>query len=455
MASLAISKYAILHPNVSFHIYPHGTILQREVENHDIRKRVSTFTLNESAKAILSLCDGSRTVGQILEQTVLYFSGNFEKIFNQSHNYLQQMVKESYVQLLDFPTRNNTIQITGSANYYIPRHLSIELTDACNLRCGHCYRNSGRQQSNELPLKVLIPIIEEFSKIGVRVVELTGGEPTFYREFDRALEVCVNCFHLVAVVSNGYFFNEERIAEMVKFRNKIVVQIDLDGPNPEIHAQIRGSRASFYKAASAIQKLTNNGIIVRAVMNLFSGNFAYIEDVCCLAKKLGATAFSASPILDIGRGKTMQGLSIEQLRLLSGRIEKMKEEYPNFIFSGENLSGDMNKEGENCGAGWRSMVLGPTGTLRPCLMLPESYLSFGNVVKNKMLDVLSQAPSIFMHNLPTPNKEICGDCNFHPFCTSCMIRPIYAKEMMLKNNKEWQCRWNNREQFLQKINIPN
>jgi sulfatase maturation enzyme AslB (radical SAM superfamily) len=42
--------------------------------------------------------------------------------------------------------------VNSSANWLMPLSAMIELTDGCNLRCGHCYKTDHVSNVNELPV---------------------------------------------------------------------------------------------------------------------------------------------------------------------------------------------------------------------------------------------------------------------------------------------------------------
>ena len=62
------------------------------------------------------------------------------------------------------------------------KRVVVELTNRCNLACGHCF--SGRHGgSDDLPLDVLAIVLEGALSHGFEHVTYTGGDPTVHSDF--------------------------------------------------------------------------------------------------------------------------------------------------------------------------------------------------------------------------------------------------------------------------------
>lgn len=74
------------------------------------------------------------------------------------------------------------------------RYLRVSLTDRCNLRCKYCMPEEGEEFAGTSPggdlltTEELAYLIGFFVRLGVRKVRLTGGEPTFRKDFGRIVE---------------------------------------------------------------------------------------------------------------------------------------------------------------------------------------------------------------------------------------------------------------------------
>ena len=70
-------------------------------------------------------------------------------------------------------------------------YLRLSITDRCNLRCQYCM---SERNMNFLPREELLTfeeikrVVKIFSKIGIKKIRLTGGEPLVRRNFSDILE---------------------------------------------------------------------------------------------------------------------------------------------------------------------------------------------------------------------------------------------------------------------------
>lgn len=60
---------------------------------------------------------------------------------------------------------------------YIFKSASIDLTYKCNLRCRHCYNNSGERLGEEMSSEDVMQIAKELSALEVESICICGGEP--------------------------------------------------------------------------------------------------------------------------------------------------------------------------------------------------------------------------------------------------------------------------------------
>jgi len=85
-----------------------------------------------------------------------------------------------------------------------PISINLDLTTACNFRCGHCIdidviNSNGKFDHNKLLLS-----LENMIKGGLRSVSLIGGgEPTLYSQFEEIVEFLKGNGVQVAIISNG------------------------------------------------------------------------------------------------------------------------------------------------------------------------------------------------------------------------------------------------------------
>ena len=55
--------------------------------------------------------------------------------------------------------------------------ISWNTTNKCNLKCSHCYRDSGKESQGELNTEEAKQLIDEIAKANFKIMIFSGGEP--------------------------------------------------------------------------------------------------------------------------------------------------------------------------------------------------------------------------------------------------------------------------------------
>jgi hypothetical protein len=133
----------------------------------------------------------------------------------------------------------------------------------CNLHCDYCcVRSSPTVLRRELGLARVQRITSEAPELGVKEIFVTGGEPFLLENIDEILACCAAAAP-TTVLTNGMLFVGRRAESLGALpRNRIVLQISLDSPTPELHDLHRG-RGSWARAREGIQRARAQGFRVR------------------------------------------------------------------------------------------------------------------------------------------------------------------------------------------------
>ena len=137
------------------------------------------------------------------------------------------------------------------------RMLNIYLTNACNLRCPHCFMRSGLPLANELPTAEWLRILSEFKAEGGESVTFSGGEPLMNRDFETILTHAHQIGLSTTILSNGILWTEEQITRLSPSISEI--QISIDGFDESSNAKIRGA-GHFDRVVRNVILMANSGI---------------------------------------------------------------------------------------------------------------------------------------------------------------------------------------------------
>lgn len=412
--------------------------------------------INITARDILCYCDGTRTVREVLAQVVAD-SGSTQneseasEFVNCCITFIEQAVQYGVLELQQEPLVSD-IKITGSSHYFVPQHMSVELVEHCNLRCGYCYRNALPAKGPYIPGEQLIQILKDVVQLGLKSIELTGGEPLLHPHFSDILAFCAEHLELVAILTNGTLITEEIARQIGQYRGKVVLQLDLDGSTPSLHDKLRGVKGSFERTVQGVELLSKYNVRFRVAMNITKDNLHDIENTLLLSKNLGVTWFGFSLVLDYGRGKGMDIVySPEQITYLNNLSHRLYQEHGKFFSTYLDPEESLKRANQerNCGAGYKSVVLDPTGAVRPCLILAKEYLTIGNLLEQSVAEVFSNPIVQRIYEHCSPNKQVCGECEHSLYCRYCSVRGI-----LTQSKRQSLCQWIVSNELQQYIHIP-
>ncbi|MDU1347900.1 radical SAM/SPASM domain-containing protein [uncultured Clostridium sp.] len=210
-----------------------------------------------------------------------------------------------------------------------PISVSFDITTKCNLKCVHCYNNSGAENNtNELSDEEILDVARQIAELHPLSVCLCGGETLCRKNIVDIAKILGENVGGLSMVSNGFAMTDQKIKEL-KVNNLQQVQISLDGINKYQHDTFRGVKGSFDRAVNAIKMLKANNIS-RIATSLVPNklNYKSIEDYITLCYSLGVNSIRIMPFIPSGRGKTI-GRSLilddrEYFQFVRGLLRKAK-----------------------------------------------------------------------------------------------------------------------------------
>lgn len=175
------------------------------------------------------------------------------------------------------------------------RYLELQITDACNLRCKHCY--IGTPGQNELTVDQVKKVLREFEEMqGLRVL-ISGGEPLVHSKFHEINEMLPDFFIRKILFTNGVLLNKDTL----KTLHVDEIQVSLDGLE-HAHDKIRGS-GSFQHTLESMKRALDAGLDVSVSTMVHAYNTADFDAMEQLFKKMGIKEWTVDAPCLIGRLK--------------------------------------------------------------------------------------------------------------------------------------------------------
>jgi MoaA/NifB/PqqE/SkfB family radical SAM enzyme len=261
-----------------------------------------------------------------------------------------------------------------------PIGAKLEITYACNLRCGFCYTDSPRhtlQRTPELSDEEWREVVRQSLELGIVEAVVTGGEPFLRKELTLGMiEMLSGAGVGVTLNTNGWFADEE-VAGRLGALHGVTAHVSLDGARAGLHDGSRGVPGSWRRSVEGIDRLLGAGVGVCVVHVVTPDNAAGFPDFLEQMWALGVPWVRATPVVVTGaaaRGgdwKISKGALDETAAAFRKRHgEAMKVQVQPGTGGGISLQGR---------AAPGSYLVRPNGDVRPDSLRP---FTFGNAIRD-------------------------------------------------------------------------
>ena len=320
-----------------------------------------------------------------------------------------------------------------------PRHLDIEITSQCNLRCKYCYFFDSDHAIQELSTEEWLTFFDELGSIQVMDVTLAGGEPFYRKDFKKLINGIVRNRMRFTILSNGGLITDELAGFIAETGRCDSVQISLDGGSAERHDVFRG-KGSFDAAVHGIRMLQKHNIDIDIRLTLHHKNVKHIPEAAhFILDTLGLYWFSVNSAGYMGTCKSYSEdiqLTTEDRVIAMRTLLDLQKEYPDRITATAGplaeakywrsmiearAAGKPATSGRltACGCYFRKLAVQSDGSIVPCNLLPTVVL--GKVNKDSVQDIWQN--SDLLNSLRNRSKislrefEMCQDCDYLDYCT--------------------------------------
>lgn len=279
-------------------------------------------------------------------------------------------------------------------------NLLIHLLNGCNLQCRHCYLDASPKGSHVLPLELVRRTIEEADALGIKSVQLSGGEPLLHPHIDAILSAAKGKRYTVSLSTNGTLI-DDHMADLLAGINAYTVA-SIDGP-AAYHDSFRGRLGCFDQAEAGIRRLIDRGLEVRIVTTVCEDNYKHIDWCAAWAHDMKAIVLQFQPLEHVGRGRNgyCKALSQERTHDLfihlndlsvaySSKGLQIKMTYQSRAFMVEHPCSAFVCNGRNCHRGvekeLKKIVIREDGSILPELVDIDRRFAIGNLYESSLRD---------------------------------------------------------------------
>jgi MoaA/NifB/PqqE/SkfB family radical SAM enzyme len=294
-------------------------------------------------------------------------------------------------------------------NYYV--------TYRCNATCSFC--DIWERPSPYVTLENARDNLRDLKKLGVRVVDFTGGEPLLHRQLPELLQEAKQLGFITTVTTNALLYPKyaEQLRGLVD-----MLHFSLDSPVAEEHDQSRGVRC-FDKVMESIALARQLGERPDILFTVFDRNIQQIRQMheeICLPNNL---ILILNPVFEYNTVETGARLSDQALSELSW-WGKQKNVYLNEAFIQLRLDGGNHIDAPICKAASTTIVISPENKL----VLPCYHLGLKDFAIDGRLHDLYRSDEVQKLVALEGRLPGCEGC-----VINCYMQPSFAVEM----NKYW------------------
>jgi putative heme d1 biosynthesis radical SAM protein NirJ2 len=306
--------------------------------------------------------------------------------------------------------------------------VSWNVTNRCNLKCEHCYRDAGTESERELDTEEGKALLDEIAKAGAKMIVFSGGEP-FMREDILELTRHAASLGLRPVYgTNGTFLTKEMALKVMEAGGASVA-ISLHMTDPKELDEFMGMPGTYDAAIEAMRVCKEVGLRFQVNTTVFKRNADQILEVCELAHELGAMSHHVLFLVPTGRGVDMEEETLreKEYETLIRDILLKREELgfdikptcaPQFMRIAEQRNIDMGRYTRGCLAGINYCSIIPNGDVWPCPYLP---MKLGNVRETPFSEIWAANP-VFENMRSMEYSGGCGPCKYKEKCGGCRAR---------------------------------
>jgi radical SAM protein with 4Fe4S-binding SPASM domain len=152
------------------------------------------------------------------------------------------------------------------------------ITRACNLKCVHCYNDSGAcKADDELSTDEAKGVLDDLVQFGVPSVLFSGGEPLMRPDLFELIGYAVERGMRAVISTNGTCITDE-MAKRIKHHGVSYVGISLDGIG-QVNDRFRGVSGAFERAVAGIKNCQDAGVRIGLRLTLTGKNVQDLESL--------------------------------------------------------------------------------------------------------------------------------------------------------------------------------
>jgi radical SAM protein with 4Fe4S-binding SPASM domain len=281
-----------------------------------------------------------------------------------------------------------------------PPKISIGITEACPLRCRHCYADcAAAPKPGELSAQTWQDLLQDLARRGVIQAYIEGGEPLAKPGFLSLLRA-ITPDMMTLVRTHGFGVDAGGAAALAEAGLGRLL-VDVMGADARTHDAHAGVAGSFAVSCEAIRHAAAAGIATDALVILTRQTAPHLTRIAELVAGLGAQRLGVLRLYPLGRAR----LAWQDMALpLAAQMDALAALVPP---PGLRVMQSWHPFDHNCC--WQAAAINAFGRAIGCMYLRE-YVDYGDATVTPYDEIWRGNP-LYRQIRSGAVEERCGDCS--------------------------------------------
>src|SRR5437899_173985 len=166
------------------------------------------------------------------------------------------------------------------------RNVYLYITEACQLRCEHCYMGDRLERALKMPLPQIVDTLATWRRLGGSKLTILGGEPTLHPDYCTVVRVANQLgYEHVITTTNAQKPALRKFCQLDP-SDFAYVQVSFDGGRAASQDRIRGV-GTFSAALETTTDLTQRGFDTRIICTVNQANRGDATELLDTADDIG------------------------------------------------------------------------------------------------------------------------------------------------------------------------
>jgi radical SAM protein with 4Fe4S-binding SPASM domain len=296
------------------------------------------------------------------------------------------------------------------------QNVYLYITEACQLRCQHCYMGERLDRALKMPLTQIAEWLTTWRRMGGSKLTILGGEPTLHPDFTAAVRIASRLgYEQVITTTNAQPLALRKFRQMTP-EDFSYVQVSLDGGAASTHDATRGA-GTFTAAIATATELAGRGFDTRVICTVTQANRHDALRLLDLADELGISLVKYHVFSATGTGTLSPELAMTPPEWISfcAALERAAPNYQTRVwyqpaYAPRDQMDRYAAEGyQGCiGRTLDRISVFPDGRAYVCSYLFDTTLNFARMADNRI--VLNHEANEFDLFTSALARAASGDC---------------------------------------------